>query len=169
MVDTARFRTSRIVAIMFAVLFLAFFYISFQVAVSPRGYRVEPNNWQDIVAGTAQMVRRGRDYIWVVRYAAWEAEQFNVLTDFVVSGGDSCHPASHQACEFLGNAGGSIVIIRYVDQKPATLARDVPWFGGFVDPATGALHDRFGRLYKSIEDEPMLTATLVRLAVFMDE
>lgn len=169
MVDTGRVRTSRIVTIMFAVLFLAFFYISFQVALSPRGYRVEPIDWQDIVPGTAQMVRRGRDYIWVVRYAGREAEQFNVLTDYVVSGADSCRPARHQACEFLGNVGGSPVIIRYVDQKPATLARDVPWFGGFVDPATGALHDRFGRQYMSIEDETMLTATLVRLAVFLDE
>ena len=168
MVDNARVRASRIVVIMFAVLFLAFFYISFQVAVSPRGYRVEPNNWQDIVPGTAQMVRRGRDYIWVVRYASWEAEQFNTLNDFVVSGAGSCRPASHQACEFLANAGGSL-IIRYVDQKPAALARDVPWFGGFVDPPTGALHDRFGRQYKSIEDETIVTAPLVRLAAFLDE
>ena len=169
MVDTARVRTSRIVTIMFAVLFLAFFYVSFQVALSPRGYRVEPNDWQDIVPGTTQMVRLGRDYILVVRYAAWEAEQFNAPTDFVVSGAGSCRSAKHKACEFLANAGGSVVVIRYVDQKPATLPRNVPWFGGFVDPATGALHDRFGRQYKSIEDETMLTAALVRLAVFLDE
>jgi len=135
---------------MFALLFLAFLYIAFQVAFSPRGYRVEPENWQDIVPGTAQMIRRGRDYIWAVRYADVEAGPFSELTDFVAADEHTCDPNIHQACEFSGSTGDGI-IIRYVEQRPSTLAIDIPWFEGFVDPTSGALYDRFGRQYKNVK------------------
>lgn len=137
---------SHLVKIMFGVLALAFLYIAFQVAFSPRGYRVERSSWQDVIPGTAQMIRRGSQYVWVVRYANVEAENFIALNEFVNTDSSPCEPITHKACEFSGVAGDGIVI-RYLESRPAKLVNDVPWFKGFIDPTSGAYYDRFGRLY----------------------
>jgi hypothetical protein len=143
----SRTSISRLVKIMFALLILAFLYIAFQVAFSPRGYRVERSSWQDVIPGTAQMIRRGSEYVWVVRYANSETTSFSVLNKFVIANSSACSPITHKACEFSGAAGEGIVI-RYLEQRPARLSNDVPWFKGFTDPTSGAYYDRFGRLYR---------------------
>ena len=158
MINLSRNSVSRVAKIMFALFFLAFLYIAFQVAFSPRGYRVVSNDWQDVIPGTAQMVRRGSEYVWVVRYANVEAKNFAELNEVVMPGSTQCDPILHKACEFSGIASDGIVF-RYLEQRPANLANNVPWFKGFTDPTSGSYYDRFGRLYRDKyniqESEPL--------------
>jgi hypothetical protein len=147
MINLSRNSVSRLAKVMFGLFFLAFLYIAFQVAFSPRGYRVDSSDWQDVIPGTAQMVRRGSEYVWVVRYASVEAKSFAALNKVVIVGSTECDPMLHKACEFSGIASDGIVF-RYLEQRPANLANNVPWFKGFIDPTSGFYFDRFGRLYR---------------------
>ena len=147
MINLSRNSVSRLAKVMFGLFFLAFLYIAFQVAFSPRGYRVDSSDWQDVIPGAVQMVRRGSDYVWVVRYANTELKSFVMLNEVVVTGSTECDPNIHKACEFSGVAGDGIVF-RYLEQRPTNLANNVPWFKGFTNPASGSYYDRFGRLYR---------------------
>lgn len=47
------------------------------------------------------------------------------------------------------------VILQYVESRPANLPVDYPWRGGFVDPASSAVFDPFGRRYKNTQGEAL--------------
>ena len=140
----------RLVIAMLAILLAVFAWISFQVVFAPRGYRVPVEQWRDIAPGSAEMIRRDADYVWIVRFDLADRREFESLPNAAnaLDTPGVCDPSVHVACEFAGEVAQGVVI-RYIEEKPVILANHAPWFGGFTNPATGAFYDRFGRAYQT--------------------
>lgn len=101
--------------------------------------------------------------VWVVSRSRQQLRELEAVTDYVVKTDGTGNPALDNPGRSLEPAFGVYlaqtvrpgVVVQYTRGRPAGLDDEVPWFGGFVDPASGALFDVAGRRYRATSGRPL--------------
>lgn len=113
--------------------------------------------------GSADLTGWDGKPVWVVSRTRRQQRQLNALADYVVEPDDDGNPALDNPGRSLQPAFGIYlaqtsrpgVLIQYTRDRPPGLDAAVPWFGGFVDPASGACFDVAGRRYGAAGGGPL--------------
>ncbi len=113
--------------------------------------------------GSARLAGWDGKPVWVVNRSRQQLRELDALTDYVVKADDAGNPALDNPGRSLEPAFGIYlahtarpgVIVQYTLSRPAGLGDEIPWFGGFVDPASGALFDVAGRRYRATTGGPL--------------
>jgi len=128
------------------LIIMAFLYIIFKGLLwSPKLSQEE--SYQTLALGETRLVRYQQQRYWVTKLNNEQREQLSQLVKFIhISSGCSIQD---NVCELDARSERSGVLVQFVSQRPAQLPSNTPWFGGFVDPASGSVYDLLGRGYLS--------------------
>lgn len=129
------------------LIVFVFLYVIFQGLLwSPNLSKEEA--YKDFSEGETRLVRNQQQRYWVTKISERQRQQFLQLGQFVHSNNEVCYRES-SICEIDARSQRSGVLIQFVIQRPAQLPSNNLWFGGYIDPASGAVYDIFGRGYLS--------------------
>ena len=150
-------RLASLIKLMFLVLTVGFAYVlirSLGVSTSsePGGFAKTENLFADVATGQTVARRVGSDRVWVTRLNSSQRTQAESLNYYMQEAEAGCSIAD-DLCVVLAATGRSGIDIIFTQQAPAQLNSNIPWFGGFVDPTTGEVFDRLGRVYASTASE----------------
>ena len=101
--------------------------------------------------------------VWVVSRSQLQLRELSALAGYVVKPDDGGNPALGNPWRslqpvfgvYLAQTSHPGVLIQYISDRPPGLAAGIPWFGGFIDPASGALFDVAGRRYRATAGAPL--------------
>ncbi len=136
-----------LIKLMFLALVLVFLFVLFRSLGGPSRIAVTANLFDDVVIGQTAPRRVGSDKVWVTRLSSAQRNQINSINDFVIAPQAGCSLGA-EVCVLGAATERSGIDVIYIAETPAQLPDSVPWFGGFVDPTTGAVFDRLGRAYR---------------------
>jgi len=60
-------------------------------------------------------------------------------------------------CVLAATTNRDGVYLQYTLKEPPQLLVDTPWFGGFVDPDSGAIYDLIGRAYQQNKNKSVVS------------
>jgi len=121
-----------------------------------RGSSGDTIDTRGLPAGEARLAGWDGRPVWLVhRTQAQIAALADLSRHVQASGGGSSQPIDRLNRSvapawgvYLATTDRQGVLVQYLPRRPEGLDRDVPWHGGFIDPADGALFDAAGRRYR---------------------
>jgi len=134
---------SRVVKLLMSCFVLAFLYVLFRMATWTPAFDLA-NEISEVTVGETKLVSLKGKRFWVTRFSQEQKQQMDKLKGLVHQ--DTVCSES-EFCLVKIDTSRLGVIIRYTIDKPAQLVTPNPWFGGFVNPANGAVYDLKGRGY----------------------
>lgn len=107
--------------------------------------------------GTARLEAWNGEPVWALSRSEDQLNALAGLSDYVRTpppGGPSPVGNLQRSVKrrygiYLARTARAGILVQYTRDRPKSLPPDVPWFGGFVDPATGAAFDVAGRPYRA--------------------
>jgi len=116
-----------------------------------------------IAAGTARLDARDGKPVWIVSRSEAQLDGLTALSGHVEPSSGIDPPSidnPHRSLQrrygiYLAQTTRSGILVQYTLDRPARLAPDVPWHGGFVDPGSEAVFDVAGRRYRYTWGEPL--------------
>ena len=150
-----------IVKLMFLVLAIAFLIILFKGAfvgtriISKASSTDLESQINNIKEGNTVILRLDQQRVWVTRFSQQQLNFNQNLSSSVISHKDGCFVSS-SFCIVKTETKRQGVEIRYSLDRPAQVAENVEWNGGFVNPGNGAVYDLLGRAYVFQGDVPLL-------------
>ncbi|RBP47097.1 hypothetical protein [Arenicella xantha] len=137
----------RVVKIMFALLALAFLFILFRSLSGPPRVTNPATAFDNVQIGETALRRLGNERVWATRLSASQRSQALELSAFVHDPMSGCG-ATVVVCAVSVKTERAGIEIMFSAKVPPQLPNQLPWFGGFVDPNSGAVYDRLGRAYR---------------------
>lgn len=134
---------------MFVLLAFAFVFILFRSLGGPELASNHVTAFDDVVVGETALRRQQGVRLWVTRLSDLQRQQAQQLDGLVKHPNVGCRPQT-DVCVIKSTTSRSGIDIAFTERLPAQLKGGTPWFGGFVDPTTGAVFDRLGRAYKEV-------------------
>lgn len=141
---------SRLIRVMLIVLGLAFVFILLRSVSGPALMSNSSATFDDIHAGQTALRRFESKKVWVTRLSKIQIRQATKLSVYMRDASAGCS-SSIAICVVSSETSRSGIDVAYSDTAPAQLPRGWPWYGGYVDPVSGAVFDRLGRAYKDIK------------------
>jgi len=128
----------------FILLFFGFVLINFTAGPS----RVVGGNdvLGSVVSGETALRRYSGQRVWITRLSPLLKQQSKELETLVDVHDEACS-ISYSVCVFAARTSIDGIEVVFSANKPAQLRADQIWYGGFVDPTSGAVFDRLGRAY----------------------
>jgi len=101
----------------------------------------------DLGSGEVKLIKLNGKRYWAVRLAPTQRAQLSSVASFTYATPycDDVYPVCLMSVETERQG----ILIRQTTTKPSQLKRSEVWFGGFVNPANGAVYDLMGRGYRS--------------------
>ena len=139
----------RAVKIMFALLGLALFYVLISGLGGEAGRQQQSSSLEldDIAPGQTVGRRIDGQPAWVTRISGQQRQDLMSLQPYLLDPANGCAVAV-PVCALSASGARDGIQISYSKQAPPQLPRDAAWYGGFVDPASGAIFDLLGRAYR---------------------
>ncbi len=134
---------------MLIILVLAFILVLFRSLSGPSLTSPSKATFDNVVVGQTALRRLGSKRVWITRLSQSHVRQALELDASVVNSDAGCDP-SRVLCVISANSSRSGIDIVYLNEVPAQLPTGITWYGGFVDPASGAVFDFLGRAYKAV-------------------
>ena len=106
-------------------------------------------SFDDVVISQTALRRDNGERVWVTRLSDRQRQQAKQLELLVKDSGAGCNPQVI-ICVIRASTSRSGIELAFAESFPAQLNGGILWFGGFVDPTTGAVFDRLGRAYKDV-------------------
>lgn len=136
----------RLVGAMSAMLAAAFLWVLFS-GVFVAGSSVAHNNdFSNILPGQTVMRRVNRQRVWVTLISDTQRRKLAQFNEGAVVRGQGCDLTA-AVCVISAATARAGIELRFVSEVPTSLAENLPWVGGFVNPNTGAVYDLIGRAY----------------------
>lgn len=132
---------------MFAILALAFLFVLLRSLSGPSVISDPAAAFDDVQIGQTALRRYQGQRVWATRLSKPQRQQAKEL-DAVVQDPNLGCPASVTICALSAKTARDGIELMFSQAAPPTLKSGLPWFGGFVDPSSGAVYDRLGRWYK---------------------
>jgi len=141
------------VGVLFTSLFLAFGWIYFYGLTSNSGKTSTLEDkeidalFQGVAVGRAVLKRFKNEPVWVLNLSSKQISQTQQLDQFVIDPGTGCE-LNKVYCILVATTNRDGVYLQYTLKEPPQLLVGTPWYGGFVDPASGQIYDLIGRSYQ---------------------
>lgn len=154
----------KVVQWMFLALGLAFLFVLFRSLSGPPLTIDTGHPFDDVETGETALRRIDGDRVWVTRLSALQRSQAVELATVVADPNSGCK-AIVVVCALHTNTQQAGIEIAFSVKAPPQLPATTPWYGGFIDPTSGAVYDRLGRAYRLPGNTvttalPVATATL---------
>lgn len=149
MVMTKRTLLWQAIKFMFVFLAFAFMFVLFRSLGGPSVSGSPLEVFDDVAISQTALRRYANQRVWVTRLSDRQRQQAGQLANLVKQSTLGCN-ASVVVCVLKSSTGVSGVDLAFSERLPAQLKGGTLWFGGFVDPTTGAVFDRLGRAYKDV-------------------
>jgi len=140
-----------VVRSMLLVLALSFMYIFFR---GIGGAQVEDLNGGEqeaiinkLLVGQTTLRRYAGKRVWISRLSPEQRQQASQVESYLSSATNGCDKAA-PFCVIVAATGQVGIELSFTELAPAQLPSEFLWFGGFVNPGTGAVYDRLGRPYR---------------------
>lgn len=104
--------------------------------------------FDDVEVGQTAPRRLGSQRVWVTRLSTQQRQEAKAVEPWLVNPEEGC-AVTATLCVLPAGSNRAGIDIVYTLAPPKFLAPDIKWFGGFVDPTTGAIYDRLGRAYEN--------------------
>ena len=152
----------RLIKVMFGLLLIAFAYI---LIVGIGGSNVSKSQNSDkqfasVAQGQSRLLRLRGERAWLTRLNDVQRDQLSLL-DEELSNPDAGCKITVELCAVFSATSQSGINLSFSTTAPPQLPSTFGWFGGFVDPTTGATFDLLGRAYKlgigTDEQQPRVT------------
>ena len=144
-----RFVLGRLIRAMLILLVLAFLFVLFRSLSGPSLTSESKSTFDDVVIGQTAIRRLAKQRVWVTRLSASQKRQLIELDSVVVDPQAGCNKLV-TLCVIKAQSSRSGIDLVYLSDAPDSLSRDVIWYGGFIDPASGGVFDFMGRAYKGV-------------------
>lgn len=150
------------VASLFTCLFLAFGWIYFYGLTSNPNKTTDSDKedarelFKNVAVGSVVLQRFKNQQVWIVHLSSKQRTQTKLLNQFVVEPAVGCD-LNKVYCVLAAASSRDGVYLQYTLQEPPKLLVGTPWFGGFVDPASGTIYDLVGRTYKQNKDKSVVS------------
>ena len=102
--------------------------------------------YEAINPGETKLLRGNAGNVWVTRFDSRTLAAYEVLSQAVEPEPRQCG-AQSALCIIPAATDRIGILLRHVTERPAQLDDEIPWQGGFINPATSAVYDLFGRCY----------------------
>lgn len=134
---------------MFGLLFTAFAYI---LMVGIGGSKLSnPQNsdkqFASVGEGQSRLLRLRGERAWLTRLSDKQRAQLSLLGEELSRPGAACK-ITVKLCAVFSETSQSGINLSFSIAAPPKLPSRFRWYGGFVDPTTGATFDLLGRAYK---------------------
>lgn len=133
---------------MFVLVAFAFMFVLFRSLGGPSHTSGSVATYDDVVIGQTALRRNQHQRVWVTRLSDIQRQQLKQLDEFVKQPDAGCH-VQMIVCVVKASTSRDGIDVAFSERAPAQLSGQVLWFGGYVDPTTGAVFDRLGRAYKN--------------------
>ncbi|GHA19633.1 hypothetical protein GCM10008090_31660 [Arenicella chitinivorans] len=137
----------KLVQWMFLMLGLAFLFVLFRSLSGPPLTVDTGHPFDDVETGETALRRINGDRVWATRLSALQRSQAIELANVVMDPNSGCK-AVVAVCALHAETQQNGIEIAFSLKAPPQLSRQTPWYGGFIDPTTGAVYDRLGRAYR---------------------
>lgn len=134
---------------MFVLLAFAFMFVLFRSLGGPSINSGSVDTYDDVVIGQTALRRNQNQRVWVTRLSDLQRQQLKQLDSLVKQADAGCHVQTI-VCVINASTQRSGIELAFSERAPAQLNGQVLWFGGYVDPTSGAVFDRLGRAYKNV-------------------
>jgi hypothetical protein len=136
---------------MFLLLALGFVLVLFKslepVLEAPQqGARID-EMFTDVALGQTKMQRYQGRRVWVSRINQDIRQNMSLLNGVVAAQEKPCLE-KESLCVIVAATTRDGIELVFSAQPPPQLDANVPWYGGFVNPAEGSVYDLLGRPYK---------------------
>lgn len=153
----------RLVKGMFTLLGLAFIYVLFRGLGGIGGDpRPAPADFSNIAPGQTVAARVGGQTVWLSRLTERQKLELLQLEPYLVSTTVGCDRAQ-EYCLLSASGLRDGIQLSYSKQAPPQLPYQAAWYGGFVDPSSGAIFDLLGRPYRLGRDSDQQTLRVVNM------
>lgn len=150
-------RTSAYMAVIAGV---AFAVVYLWGLLSPPGQRSgDVIDFGGLAPGTAELAGWHGRAVWIVRRSPEMLAGLAAVTPHVLppaTDNSTDDPVTRSLLPeygvYLAATDRTGVIVQFVSDRPRALAADLPWYGGFYDPATARCYDAAGRVYAATAD-----------------
>lgn len=141
----------RVVVLMCAVLVLSFITILLQgtlLQTAPDLSKQRESEQSDygLQLGQTAMRRLNGELVWISYLSTEQLADLDELTSHVTDS-VGCDRTQNY-CLLAAATERTGVQLQYTKKPPAQLPSDVPWVGGFVNPANSIVYDLLGRAYR---------------------
>ena len=156
------------VSSLFACLFLVFCWIFLNGLISkPNGTdssesEVMVELFQNIAVGDVVLKRFKNQPVWIVHASTEQRAQTKLINKHVIEPVSGCD-LNEVYCLLAAKTNHDGVYLHYILEEPPQLVIGTPWFGGFVDPTSGAIYDLIGRAYQQNEDQSVVSMQRVNV------
>jgi len=159
-----RHQLLRIIKIFILLLIAGFLFVLFKVGSWTPATNQLPDTSGLLQGQTAMFKVENKPY-WVSRFSSQQLKKLATLKDHIHNG-TGCK-LEQALCWVTANTNRQGVLIRYSKQKPSNVKANQPWYGGFVNPANGAVYDLLGRGYLSnpIEAEKSIQVPSIHIKI----
>ena len=157
------------VAGLFAVLILAFawVYISGLTSISQsnetKSVNDVPKLFKNVAQGQIVLRRYKNQAVWLLHLTKGQLNEVSQLNEYVIDQEAGCELSS-PFCVLSALTNRDGINLHYTDQEPPQLLNGIPWYGGYVDPTTGAIYDFVGRAYKQNKNQSVISIKVIDLA-----
>ncbi len=103
--------------------------------------------FDDVAYGQTALRRAQQTRVWVTRINQVLRQQAAEIEPHLLDPTSGCDPVT-PLCVLAAASARSGIDIIYTEQRPPQLPSEILWLGGFVDPSSGEVFDRLGRVYK---------------------
>lgn len=139
----------RLIKVMFGLLIVAFAYI---LIVGIGGSNVPSSKdsgerFASVAEGQSRLLRLQGKRVWLTRINDTQRAQLGLLGEELSNPDSGCKILS-KLCAVYSETAQSGINLSFSKSPPPQLPSTFAWFGGFVDPTTGATFDLLGRAYK---------------------
>jgi hypothetical protein len=139
----------RLIKVMFGLLLIAFAYI---LIVGIGGSKLSnPRNsdkpFASVGEGQSRLLRLRGERAWLTRLSDTQRAQLSLLGE-ELSRPDAACKITAKLCAVFSETSQSGINLSFSAAAPPQLPSRFAWYGGFVDPTTGATFDLLGRAYK---------------------
>lgn len=143
---------------MLLALILGFLFILFRSLSGPSITRSDAQSaFDNVVTGQTALRRSGQQRFWATRLSGAQRAQAKELSNWVIDSSAGC-TVDQVLCIVHAESLRAGIDLVYSAKAPVQLPRKAPWFGGFVDPSSGAAFDFMGRAYKDIRSNEQRTS-----------
>jgi len=147
---------------LFTCLFLVFGWVYFYGLTSNQSqtsdFKEEEINalFQNVAVGSVVLRRFKNQQVWVVHLSSKQRSQVKLLNQSVIEPETGCD-LNKVYCVLAATTNRDGVYLQYTLKEPPQLLVDTPWFGGFVDPGSGAIYDLIGRAYQQNKNKSVVS------------
>lgn len=141
-----------LIKVMFMLLLLAFLYVLLSTISGPTGVSSPQSLFDDVAIGQTAARRAGQKRVWATRLSSLQRSQYEKLNRVVAAPDVGCR-LDKDLCILDASSRMVGIEIVFSEKSPPQLPAEITWFGGFVDPKTGEVFDRFGRVYAATKQD----------------